>query len=66
MDGFLFFDSSSLFATLFTMFKEVVSGAIMIGFVLNLAFVDHPDQKSYTIAFVIALVMECPFLAVWW
>jgi len=48
------------------MFKEVVSGAIIIGFVLNLAFVDHPDQKSYTIAFVLALLMESPVLVVWW
>lgn len=47
------------------MFKEVVSTAIILGWVLNFAFVDHPDRKSYTIAFVISLLFECPFLAAW-
>lgn len=48
------------------MFKEIVSAAIIIGLLLNVAFVKHPDQSSYTIAFLVGLLIECPFLAVWW
>lgn len=48
------------------MFKEIVSAAIIIGLLLNVAFVRHPDQNSYSIAFIIGLLIECPFLAVWW
>lgn len=48
------------------MFKEVViSGAIILGFFINLAWVAHPDVTSYTIAFVISLVVEAPFV-LWW
>ncbi|TVY89787.1 hypothetical protein LAWI1_G003681 [Lachnellula willkommii] len=44
------------------MFKEVViSGAIILGFLFNIAFVAHPDTTSYTIA----LVVLSPF-ALWW
>jgi hypothetical protein len=48
------------------MFKEVViSGAIILGFLINIAFVAHPDATSYTIAFVISLVTLSPFV-LWW
>ncbi|KAH8658795.1 hypothetical protein BGZ60DRAFT_434279 [Tricladium varicosporioides] len=48
------------------MFKEVViSAAILLGFLLNILFVDHPNVASYTIAFVISLVVLSPFV-VWW
>ncbi|TVY36979.1 hypothetical protein LSUB1_G004346 [Lachnellula subtilissima] len=48
------------------MFKEVVvSGAIILGFLINIAFVAHPNTTSYTIAFIISLVGLSPF-AVWW
>ena len=48
------------------MFKEVVvSGAIILGFLFNIAFVAHPNTASYTIAFIISLVRLSPF-AVWW
>ncbi|TVY12870.1 hypothetical protein LARI1_G008850 [Lachnellula arida] len=48
------------------MFKEVVvSGAIILGFLFNIAFVAHPDTTSYTIAFIISLVVLSPFV-LWW
>lgn len=48
------------------MFKEVViSGAIILGFLINIAFVAHPDVASYTIAFVISLIILSPFVF-WW
>lgn len=48
------------------MFTEVVvSGAIILGFLFNIAFVAHPDTTSYTIAFVISLVVLSPFV-LWW
>ncbi|TVY48902.1 hypothetical protein LOCC1_G001496 [Lachnellula occidentalis] len=48
------------------MFKEVViSGAIILGFLINIAFVAHPDTTSYTIAFVISLIVLSPFV-LWW
>ncbi|KAJ5054650.1 uncharacterized protein L3040_000916 [Drepanopeziza brunnea f. sp. 'multigermtubi'] len=33
------------------MFKEVVSLAIILGFIWNILYVEHPDTRSYTIAF---------------
>ncbi|KAH6681896.1 hypothetical protein B0J14DRAFT_225943 [Halenospora varia] len=48
------------------MFKEVViSAAILLGFLLNILFVDHPNVVSYTIAFVISLGALSPFV-IWW
>ncbi|EPE35088.1 hypothetical protein GLAREA_10784 [Glarea lozoyensis ATCC 20868] len=48
------------------MFKEViVSAAIILGFFLNLFFVEHPNVTSYTITFAISMVVITPF-ALWW
>jgi hypothetical protein len=47
------------------MLKEVVSLAIILGFVLNIFYVDHPNTQSYTTAFVISLVAISPFLLAW-
>jgi hypothetical protein len=48
------------------MFKEVVfSTAIILGFFLNLFFVEHPNVTSYTITFIISMVIISP-VAVWW
>jgi hypothetical protein len=48
------------------MFKEVVvSIAIILGFVLNLLFVDHPNVTSYTITFAISMAVISP-VALWW
>jgi hypothetical protein len=46
------------------MFKEVVSLAIILGFIINIIYVDHPDTKSYTAAFVLSLVVLSPGVAV--
>lgn len=43
----------------------IVTGAIMLGFVLNIIFVDHPDTTSYTVAFVISLAVEGLLLGIW-
>ncbi|KAF4637605.1 hypothetical protein G7Y89_g469 [Cudoniella acicularis] len=48
------------------MFKEVViSAAILLGFLLNILFVDHPNVASYTVAFVLSLIALAPFI-LWW
>jgi hypothetical protein len=48
------------------MFKEVVvSAAIILGFLINLAFVDHPNITTYTIAFALSLAGLSPFVF-WW
>jgi len=47
------------------MFKEVVSLAIIMGFILNVLYVDHPNTISYTIAFVISLAAISPFVLGW-
>lgn len=44
------------------MLKEVVSLATILGFILNIAYVDHPNTTSYTIAFVISLAFISPFV----
>lgn len=46
------------------MFKEVVSLAIIFGFILNILYVDHPNTTSYTIAFVISLAVLSPGVAI--
>lgn len=47
------------------MFKEFVSGAIIIDFVLNVLFVDHPDTASYTFYFSLSFLGLTPFMALW-
>jgi len=47
------------------MFKEVVSLAIILGFIWNILYVDHPDTRSYTIAFVGSLIVLSPFVLCW-
>ncbi|CZS89999.1 uncharacterized protein RAG0_01148 [Rhynchosporium agropyri] len=47
------------------MFKEVVSLAIILGFIWNIIYVEHPDTRSYTIAFVGSLGALAPFVLGW-
>jgi hypothetical protein len=47
------------------MFKEIVSLAIILGFILNIIYVAHPNTTSYTIAFVLSLIALSPFLLLW-
>ncbi|KAK0101462.1 hypothetical protein ONS95_006634 [Cadophora gregata] len=47
------------------MFKEVVSLAIILGFIWNILYIDHPDTRSYTIAFVGSLIVLSPFVLGW-
>ncbi|KAH7395777.1 hypothetical protein BKA64DRAFT_69277 [Cadophora sp. MPI-SDFR-AT-0126] len=47
------------------MFKEVVSLAIILGFIWNILCVDHPGTQSYTIAFVGSLIVLSPFVLGW-
>ncbi|KAH6720235.1 hypothetical protein BKA61DRAFT_231867 [Leptodontidium sp. MPI-SDFR-AT-0119] len=47
------------------MFKEVVSLAIILGFIWNILYVDHPDTRSYTVAFAGSLVALSPFVLGW-
>lgn len=47
------------------MLKEVVSLEVILGFIWNILYVDHPDTKSYTIAFVGSLLATSPFILGW-
>jgi hypothetical protein len=47
------------------MFKELVSLAIIVGFILNILYVEHPDTTSYTIAFVLSMAVFSPFALAW-
>ncbi|PBP18972.1 hypothetical protein BUE80_DR010219 [Diplocarpon rosae] len=47
------------------MFKEVVSLAIILGFIWNILYIDHPDTKSYTVGFVGSLAALSPFVLGW-
>ncbi|KAH7360333.1 hypothetical protein BKA65DRAFT_547056 [Rhexocercosporidium sp. MPI-PUGE-AT-0058] len=47
------------------MFKEVVSLAIILGFIWNILYVEHPDTRSYTIAFAGSLLALSPFVLGW-
>ena len=47
------------------MFKEVVSLAIILGFMWNVLFVEHPDRATYTVAFVLSLLVLAPFVVFW-
>jgi hypothetical protein len=47
------------------MFKELVSLAIIVGFILNIIYVDHPNSTSYTIAFVLSLAVISPIVFGW-
>jgi membrane protease YdiL (CAAX protease family) len=49
----------------FIMFKELVSLAIIVGFILNILYVEHPDTNSYTIAFVLSMAVFSPFALAW-
>jgi len=44
------------------MFKEVVSLAIIMVFIINIIYVDHPNSTSYTAAFVLSLIILSPFV----
>jgi hypothetical protein len=46
-------------------FKEIVSLAIILGFILNIIYVAHPNTTSYTIAFVLSLIALSPFTLLW-
>jgi membrane protein implicated in regulation of membrane protease activity len=48
------------------MLEIIVTAAIILGFVLNIFFVDHPDTTSYTAAFVLSLLVEGVILGLWW
>ncbi|KAH8815921.1 hypothetical protein F5884DRAFT_747443 [Xylogone sp. PMI_703] len=51
------------------MFLEIiVTNAILINFILNFLFVAHPDTTSYTIYFIVSLLLESPFVLLycWW
>lgn len=45
--------------------KEIISLAIILSFIINLAFVPHPDTSSYTIYFTLSLLAISPFLMLW-
>lgn len=47
------------------MFKELVSLAIIVGFILNIFYVEHPNTTSYTIAFVLGMALFSPFALAW-
>lgn len=47
------------------MFKEAVSLAIVLGFMWNILYVDHPNARSYTLAFLGSLVGLSPFVLAW-
>jgi len=47
------------------MFKELVSLAIIVGFILNIFYVEHPNTTSYTIAFALSLAVLSPVALVW-
>lgn len=47
------------------MFKELVSLAIIAGFILNILYVEHPNTTSYTIAFVLSMAVFSPIALVW-
>jgi hypothetical protein len=47
------------------MFKEIVSLAIILGFILNIIYVAHPNTTSYTIAFAFSLLALSPFVLLW-
>lgn len=43
------------------MFKEVVSLAIIMSFIFNIIYVDHPNTTSYTVYFSLSLAAMAPF-----
>jgi len=44
----------------------IATNAIIIGFIFNVLFVEHPDSQSYTIYFAVGLLLQTPFLLLWW
>jgi hypothetical protein len=51
--------------TIANKFKEIVSFAIILGFILNIIYVAHPNTTSYAIAFVLSLIALSPFVLLW-
>jgi len=47
------------------MFKEVVSLAIILGFIWNVLFIAHPNKSTYTISFILSLLALSPFAVLW-
>jgi hypothetical protein len=47
------------------MFKEVVSLAIILGFIWNVLFVEHPNRSTYTLSFILSLLALSPFVLLW-
>jgi len=43
------------------MFKEIVSLAIIMSFIFNIIYVDHPNKASYTVYFSLSLAAMTPF-----
>ena len=43
------------------MFKEVVSLAVIMSFIFNIIYVDHPNTTSYTVYFSLSLAAMAPF-----
>src|ERR1700712_1745090 len=48
------------------MFKELISLAIILSFVGNILYIEHPDTRSYTAGFVLSLLALAPVVGVWW
>jgi hypothetical protein len=44
------------------MFKEIVSLAIILSFIFNIIYVDHPNTFSYTVYFSLSLAGMAPFV----
>lgn len=42
------------------MYEEIVSLAIIMDFILNLLYVDHPNNTSITVLFVVSLAVIAP------
>ena len=42
------------------MYEELVSLAIIVDFILNLLYVDHPNKTSMTVLFVVSLAVIAP------
>ena len=47
------------------MIKEVISLAVILSFIMNVIWVDHPNTYTYTVAFTVSLILMAPFLGLW-
>lgn len=45
--------------------EVIISLAIILSFVANLLWIDHPDTGSYTLYFVLSLLLIAPFPLAW-